>query len=61
MWIAKDNDCVCIFENKPEQSENGFWYSTGGYYFEIPSKLVYEILGRNLKSDETVEIEIKKI
>lgn len=60
MWLAKDKDGVYIYENKPIMLGD-LWAIESGYYFEIPLKVVDEILGRNLRYDEAVEIEIRQV
>lgn len=62
MWIAKDEiGTIFAYETKPEADKlTGCWYIMSGYYFEIPSEIVYDLLGRTLKLDETIEVELKK-
>jgi hypothetical protein len=62
MWIAKDQiGTIFAYETKPIADElTGCWYIASGYYFEIPPEIVHELLGRSLKLDETIEVELKK-
>jgi hypothetical protein len=61
MWIAKDLDnTVYVYKEKPTL-DNNCWCVESGYYFEIPSHIVYELLGRNLNLNETIEVELKKV
>ena len=61
MWLAKDFDgTIVAYENMPTY-DNGNWYVYSGWTFDIPDDLVYELLGRNLKIDETIAVELKKI
>lgn len=59
MWIARDLDrTTMVYENKPILAESS-WFIESGYYFEVPDYLILDILGRQLKLEETIEIEIK--
>lgn len=64
MWIAKDQiGTIFAYQTKPIADElTGCWYiESSGYYFEIPNNIVYDLLGRSLNLDETIEVELKKV
>jgi hypothetical protein len=61
MWIAKDDiGTIFAYKNKPVPDETGFWCVESGYYFEIPNDIIYDLLGKNLKLGETIEVELKR-
>ena len=62
MWLAKDSDgTIMAYENVPIQDLNGTWCVFSGFYFEMPKNVVFDTLGRNLKDDETIEIEFREL
>ena len=59
MWLAKDLDgTIMAYENIPKYNGNT-WYVSAGWYFDIPDDIVYELLVRNLKNEETISVELR--